>query len=98
MPVGPGPREAARLEALLGELFATGARPRRAMLTGPESLTPSERSVAEMAAKGLTTKQVAEALFVSRQTVEFHLRHIYRKLDVRSRAELAKTMREHGSE
>ena len=52
MPVAPGPREAARLEALLGELFATGARPRRAILTGPESLTPSERSVAEMAARG----------------------------------------------
>jgi len=76
------------------ELFAAGARPRRAMLSGPESLTPSERGVAEMAAKGLTTKQVAEALFVSPKTVEFHLRHIYRKLDVRSRAELARAMRE----
>jgi DNA-binding CsgD family transcriptional regulator len=79
------------------ELFASGARPRRAMLSGPESLTPSERGVAELAAGGLTTNQVAKALFVSRKTVEFHLRHIYRKLDVRSRAELARAMGEHGS-
>jgi DNA-binding NarL/FixJ family response regulator len=72
------------------ELSAAGARPRRAMLSGLESLTPSERRVADVAAKGLTTRQIAEALFVSPKTVEFHLRHIYQKLDIASRGELAK--------
>ena len=42
-----------------------------------------------MAATGLTTRQVAEALFVTPKTVEFHLRHIYRKLDINSRDQLA---------
>jgi DNA-binding CsgD family transcriptional regulator len=60
------------------------------MLTGLESLTPSERRVADVAAKGLTTRQIAETLFVSPKTVEFHLRHIYQKLDIASRGELAK--------
>ena len=59
------------------------------MLSGLESLTPSERRVAEMAAQSLTTRQVAEALFVTPKTVEFHLGNIYRKLDIKSRAQLA---------
>jgi DNA-binding CsgD family transcriptional regulator len=71
------------------ELFATGARPRRAVLTGVESLTPSELRVGELAARGLTTRQIAEALFVTPKTVEFHLRHIYQKLNIGSRGELA---------
>ena len=49
---------AARAEA---ELLATGARPRRIALTGLESLTPSERRVAEMAAEGPTNRQIAQA-------------------------------------
>jgi DNA-binding CsgD family transcriptional regulator len=71
------------------ELAATGARPRRAILTGIDSLTPSELRVAELAGNGLTTRQISEALFVTPKTIEFHLRHIYRKLDVGSRTELA---------
>jgi ATP/maltotriose-dependent transcriptional regulator MalT len=71
------------------ELAATGARPRRAILTGVDSLTPSELRVGELAANGLTTRQIAEVLFVTPKTIEFHLRHIYRKLEVGSRAELA---------
>ncbi len=74
------------------ELTACGARPRRAMLSGVESLTPSERRVAEVAAKGLTTRQIAEALFVSPKTVEFHLRHIYQKLDISSREALGRLL------
>jgi DNA-binding CsgD family transcriptional regulator len=71
------------------ELAASGGRPRRIMLSGVESLTPSERRVAEMASRGLTTRQVAEALFVTPKTVEFHLRHVYRKLEISSRDQLA---------
>jgi DNA-binding CsgD family transcriptional regulator len=69
------------------ELAATGARPRRAMLSGVEALTPSERRVAGLAADGLTTRQIAHALFVTPKTVEFHLRHVYRKLDIPSSRE-----------
>ena len=74
------------------ELIATGARPRRSETTGVDSLTVSQRRVAELAARGLTTRQIAEALFVTPKTVEFHLRQTYRKLDIASRDELTKTL------
>ena len=55
------------------ELLATGARPRRISLSGVESLTPSERRVAQMAAEGPTNREIARALFVTPRTVEVHL-------------------------
>jgi DNA-binding CsgD family transcriptional regulator len=58
------------------------------MLTGIESLTPSERRVANLAAQGMTTRKIAVALFITRKTVEYHLRNIYQKVEVSSRAEL----------
>jgi len=64
------------------ELLATGAHPRRERMSGPDALTPSERRVAEMAAGGLTNREIAEALFVTAKTVGTHLGHIYRKLDL----------------
>jgi DNA-binding CsgD family transcriptional regulator len=75
------------------ELAATGARPRRLLLSGVESLTPSERRVAELAAVGMTTRMIADSLFISPKTVEYHLRHIYQKLDVSSRDQLADAFR-----
>ena len=74
------------------ELRAAGARPRRTMLTGVEALTASELRVGELASAGLTTRQIAEALFVSPKTVEFHLRGTYRKLGVSSRETLAEAL------
>jgi DNA-binding CsgD family transcriptional regulator len=74
------------------ELSATGARPRRALLTGAASLTPRELRVGELAAKGLTTKAIAELLFVTPKTVEYHLRHVYQKLNISSRAEIARAL------
>jgi DNA-binding CsgD family transcriptional regulator len=71
------------------ELLATGARPRRLALTGAASLTPGERRVCHLAASGRTNREIAQDLFVTTSTVETHLRHAYRKLDVRSRGELA---------
>ncbi len=71
------------------ELRATGARPRRLMLSGREALTPSERRVAELAAAGQTNKQIAQALFVSTRTVETHVRHALQKLNITSREQLA---------
>jgi DNA-binding NarL/FixJ family response regulator len=70
------------------ELLAVGARPRRAALTGPDALTAGERRVAALAADGLSNRQIAEHLFVTQATVETHLRHAFRKLDITSRADL----------
>ncbi len=54
----------------------------------PTGLTASEQRVAELAARGLTTREIAEAAFISPKTVEANLTRIYRKLGIRSRAEL----------
>ena len=70
------------------ELEATGARPRRVELSGVESLTPSERRIGAMAAEGMSNPQIAQALFLTRRTVEMHLSNAYRKLDISSREEL----------
>jgi class 3 adenylate cyclase/DNA-binding CsgD family transcriptional regulator len=71
------------------ELAATGARPRKILLTGPDSLTASERRVAQLAAEGLSNKEIAQALFVTVKTVEVHLSNVYRKLEIGSRRQLA---------
>jgi DNA-binding CsgD family transcriptional regulator len=57
---------------------------------GWSCLTPAERIVAGLVAEGLTNRDVAARLFLSRHTVDFHLRQIFRKLDIRSRVELAR--------
>jgi DNA-binding CsgD family transcriptional regulator len=80
-------------DAARHELRATGARPRRAAYTGVDALTPSERRVAQLAADGLTTPQIAQALFVTPKTIQTHLAHIYRKLDITSRQHLPATLR-----
>ncbi len=71
------------------ELAATGARPRKAVFTGVESLTPSELRVARMATEGMTNREIAQALTVTAKTVETHMRHVFQKLDVAKRTELA---------
>ena len=75
------------------ELRAAGARPRRAVLTGLEALTGSERRVAELAAAGMSNPQIAQALFVTLNTVEGHLRHVYQKLSISSRGQLPAALR-----
>jgi pimeloyl-ACP methyl ester carboxylesterase/DNA-binding CsgD family transcriptional regulator len=64
------------------------ARPRRPAV-GWEALTDAERRVAQLVAGGLANREVAERLFLSRYTVETHLKHVFAKLGVSSRAELA---------
>lgn len=71
------------------ELVAAGAKPRRTALSGASALTPAELRVAKLAADGLTNREIAEALFVTRKTVDWHLRHIFQKLDIASRRELS---------
>jgi DNA-binding NarL/FixJ family response regulator len=48
--------------------------------------------VAEMAAEGLTNRQIAQALFVTEKTIEWHLGQAYRKLDIGSRSELPRAL------
>ena len=79
------------------ELLATGARPRRVFVHGIDALTASERRVARMAAQGLANPEIAQALFITRKTVESHLASGYRKLGIASRAELGKTLEGMGS-
>ena len=70
------------------ELATTGARLRTVTLSGVDSLTASERRVADMAREGLTNRQIAQALFVTPKTVEVHLSSVYRKLGIASRNDL----------
>jgi ATP/maltotriose-dependent transcriptional regulator MalT len=72
----------------LDELRATGARPRRRLTTGVAALTPKERRIADLAAEGQQNREIAQALWVTTHTVEFHLRNAYRKLGISSRTEL----------
>lgn len=72
------------------ELAAAGVRlarePRR---DGLEALTPAERRIAELAATGHTNREIAQLLFVTTKTVEYHLGNTYRKLGINRRAQLA---------
>jgi DNA-binding CsgD family transcriptional regulator len=80
------------VERARDELRAAGVRPRREALGGVESLTPSERRVAGMAAEEMTNREIAQALFVTPKTVEVHLSNAYRKLDIRNRRQLARVL------
>jgi DNA-binding CsgD family transcriptional regulator len=71
------------------ELRAAGARARRPQATGRDALTPSEIRVAALARDGLSNREIAQALFLSPKTVEMHLSHAYRKLEIGSRTQLA---------
>jgi DNA-binding CsgD family transcriptional regulator len=73
----------------VAELEASGARRPQLPLSGPEALTPSELRVARMAADGMSNREIAQALFVTRKTVEVHLTSAYRKLDIGGRRQLA---------
>jgi DNA-binding CsgD family transcriptional regulator len=85
-----GARPLARLA--LDELRSAGARPRRSSLSGVQSLTPSERRIAELAASGLSNRQIAAQLYLTSKTVEWHLGHVYGKLGISARAELARVL------
>lgn len=80
---------AALAETARTEFYAAGGRPRREALSGPESLTPSERRIAELAAEGRTNRDIAQALYVTPRTVEGHLTSIYRKLGISARNALS---------
>ena len=70
------------------ELVAAGGRPRRLVLSGLDSLTPGERRVAQLAADGLSNREIAQNLFITARTVEGHLTHAYQKLAITAREQL----------
>jgi DNA-binding CsgD family transcriptional regulator len=76
------------------ELAATGETARRREAATLDELTPQELKVALLLADGKTTREAAAALFLSPKTIEYHLRNAYRKLNVRSREELAAAVAE----
>ncbi|MFC7017873.1 LuxR C-terminal-related transcriptional regulator [Streptomyces viridiviolaceus] len=75
------------------ELQAGGLQLSRAA-PGMARLTPQEQAVARLVAAGATNQQAALELFISVKTVQYHLTHVYAKLGIRSRSELAATFRE----
>jgi DNA-binding CsgD family transcriptional regulator len=81
---------AARARAALHAVGGRQRAPREA--NGHDALTRTERRIAELAAQGLTTPQIAQRLYLSPKTVDWHLGHIYKKLSVNSRRQLATTL------
>ena len=79
----------ATAESARAELLATGARPRKVALSGAASLTARERRVAHLAADGLSNPEIAQALFITRKTVEKHVGEVLRKLRLDSRREIS---------
>ena len=78
-----------RVRRLLDRL---GEQPRKVQTEAMAALTVSERRVARMAADGLTNRQIANELVVTVKAVEWHLSHVYRKLGISSRVNLASTL------
>jgi DNA-binding CsgD family transcriptional regulator len=80
-------------ERARNELLATGGRPPRARTEESSLLTPQENQVATLASQRETNAEIAAKLFLSPSTVDYHLRKVFRKLDVSTRKDLAEALR-----
>ena len=80
------------LERSERELRGCGLRPASRKNPDPAQLTPSELAVARLVSQGLANREIAAELMLSVRTIEFHLSNVYKKLDLRSRGQLAAHM------
>jgi DNA-binding CsgD family transcriptional regulator len=81
-------------ERARAELAASGETLRRRDPSTVDALTPQELQIALLLASRKTTRETAAALFLSPKTVEYHLRHVYQKLGINSRDDLARILAE----
>jgi DNA-binding NarL/FixJ family response regulator len=75
-------------ERTRGELRATGETARRRVVETRSELTPQETQVARLARDGLSNPEIGARLFISTSTVQYHLRKVFMKLEIKSRTQL----------
>jgi DNA-binding NarL/FixJ family response regulator len=79
-------------ESVARELRSSGGRAMRGPRARSDELTSQQLQIATMVAEGATNESVANSLFLSPKTIEFHLGHVYRKLDISNRTQLARSL------